>query len=83
MQLPGPKLACLTAAEALAALNPHLRYKQVLMQCEGAESDDSDRVRFLLHVRDQMIEIGAPDSVSGLSSDGTARFAVRVYRRVR
>ena len=71
------------AAEALAALNPHLRYKQVLMQCEGAESDDSDRVRFLLHARDRMIEIGAPDSVSGLFSDGTARFAVRVYRRVR
>lgn len=63
------------ATQALAELNPNKRYKQVLMQCEGAESDDSNRARFLLEARDYMIEIGA------LSTDPN-HVAVRVYRRV-
>ncbi|MBD8881219.1 hypothetical protein IHE49_12080 [Rhodanobacter sp. 7MK24] len=65
------------AREALAPLDPKLRYKQVLMQCIGAESPYSDNVRFLLLAHDHLIEIGV---------DETERFphiAVRQYLRVR
>ncbi len=41
----------------LAALDPRKRYRQVLMECKGAESAESDRVRFLLHARNRMLEI--------------------------
>lgn len=63
------------ADQVLAELDPSKRYKQVLMQCKGAESDDTDRARFLLHARNYMIEIGS------LSGDPN-HVAARVYRRV-
>lgn len=68
------------AREALAPLDPKLRYKQVLMQCVGAESPYSDDVRFLLLAGDHLLEIGE------IGADETQRIphiAVRQYRRVR
>lgn len=43
----------------LDPLDPATRYKQVLMQCEGAEMPASDRVRFLLRNGDTMIEVAS------------------------
>jgi hypothetical protein len=60
--------------EAIAPFAPKKRFKQVLMQCDGAESADSDRLRFLLLAGDTLVEIGAEAPFG-------AKLAVRHYRR--
>ncbi|GAA0716243.1 hypothetical protein [Dokdonella soli] len=65
------------ARQALAPLDRRKRYKQVLMQCEDAESADSDRIRFLLLARDRMVEIGME------ATGRRSHVSVRQYRRIR
>ena len=60
--------------DAVAPFDPKKRYKQVLMQCQGAESAESDRVRFLLLAGDVLVEFGA-------SAPYGKPLAVRHYRR--
>lgn len=60
--------------EAVSPLDPKKRYKQVLMQCDKAESPDSDRVRFLLLAGDVLVEVGARDPFGPVS--------VRHYHRL-
>lgn len=62
------------ADAALAPLNTKKRYRQVLMQCDQAEADGNDRVRFLLLSGDWLLEFAteAPDG---------RKLAVRHYRR--
>ena len=62
--------------EAVMPFDPAKRYKQVLMQCENAESLSSPRVRFLLLAGDTLVEFGATTPF------GTG-LAVRHYRRAR
>lgn len=60
--------------EAVSPLDPKKRYKQVLMQCDKAESADSDRVRFLLLAGEVLVEVGAFNPFRPIS--------VRHYRRL-
>jgi len=62
-------------AAAVAPFDPRKRYRQVLMQCANAESDDSERVRFLLLAGDVLVEFAVAPSDTGLH--------VRHYERVR
>lgn len=64
------------ADAALAPLNTKKRYRQVLMQCEQAEADGNERVRFLLLSGDWLLEFAteAPDG---------RKLGVRHYRRER
>ncbi len=73
-------LGYIDAAEARAALAPldrRKRYKHVLMKCAGAESLNSDRIRFLLLAGDSLVEIGYA------GTPGQRQLAVRHYRRAR
>lgn len=58
-----------------ARFDPVKRYEQVLMQCQGGEAADTDRVRFLLLVEDALIEV---------ATEASARLPIfiRQYQRV-
>lgn len=45
-----------------ASFDPAKRYDQILMQCQGGEAPDTDRVRFLLLVDDVLIEVATEAS---------------------
>lgn len=61
--------------DAIAPFDVKKRYKQVLMQCAGAEEPDSSRARFLLLAGDTLIEFGYGTAWSSL--------AIRHYQRVK
>lgn len=63
------------ADAALAPLDVKKRYRQVLMQCDAAEGDNNDRLRFLLLAGDTLVEFAA-DGDSGVP------LSVRHYVRV-
>lgn len=44
--------------EAVAPFNPRKKYRQILMQCEKAESPESDRTRFLFYTGKYLVEVG-------------------------
>lgn len=61
---------------ALAPLDPKKRYRQVLMQCDEGEDDQSSRLRFLVLSGDTLLEFAAD------SPYGTRDLSVRHFRRV-
>ena len=61
---------------ALAPLDPKKRYRQVLMQCDEGEDDQSPRLRFLILSGDTLLEFAAD------SPYGTRDLSVRHFRRI-
>lgn len=61
--------------DAIAPFDVRKRYKQVLMQCAGAEEPDWPRARFLLLAGDTLIEFGYGTTWGSL--------AIRHYQRVK
>ena len=71
-----------TNKEAVAPFDPKKQYKQVLMQCRNAESDESTRLRFLLLAGDTLVEFGAEAPyIPWLKGDPDVTLHVRHYRR--
>jgi hypothetical protein len=71
-----------TNKEAVAPFDPKKNYRQVLMQCRNAESDESSRLRFLLLAGDTLVEFGAEAPyIPWRKEDPTVTLHVRHYRR--
>lgn len=71
-----------TNKEAVAPFDPKKNYRQVLMQCGKAESDESSRLRFLLLAGDTLVEFGAEAPyIPWMQGDPDVTLHVRHYRR--